>query len=587
RLLAAHNNLGNANQELGECTRAAECYRRALAISPDDAELNANLANALRQAGQLEEARTRGERAVALAPASSPAHNTLGLVLAAGGQGVEAAASFRRAVQLNPRFTPALRNLGNVLYEAGDYQGARDAYARAVGLEPQSAEAQRQLGQAQHELGELGEAIASYRRALALEPDHPQTQLSLATALRLEGRAAEAQSVCRAILAADPEHAGALSLLGDLCADRGEFAEATELFGRALARDASSPALYCSIAAQRRMTQADGAWLDGVRTLLAKRLPLAHEIGLRFALGKYYDDLGKYSEAFGEYRLAHELARRHGAPYDRAGLEREVGESMRTFDRAFLSEPHPGASASELPVFVVGMPRSGTTLTEQILASHQQAFGAGEVRFWDGALERFRAAGAGADARRDVLAALAREYLERIGERAGDALRVIDKMPANFLYAGLIHTVFPRARILHMQRHPLDTCLSLYFQNFGDLHPHAHDLESLAHYYRQYLRITAHWRAALPPQTLLEVPYEALVSDQEDWTRRMLGFIGLPWDPRCLDFHQSGRVVITASRWQVRQKINSASIERWRNYEPYLAPLAPLLDTPAAQQRGT
>ncbi|HLY52042.1 MAG TPA: sulfotransferase, partial [Steroidobacteraceae bacterium] len=468
----------------------------------------------------------------------------------------------------------------------GDYPGARDACARAVELEPQRAEAHRQLGQAQHELGQLGESIASYRRSLELEPGHLQTQLSLATALRLLGAAGEAESLCRAILEADPGHAGALALLGDLCTDRGEFAEAGELFERALTRDAGSPALYCSIAAHRRMTGADAAWLEGARTLLAKRLPLAHEIGLRFALGKYHDDLGEYSAAFAEYRRAHELARRHGAPYDREGLEREVEEIIRTFDRAFLGEPHAGSSGSELPVFVVGMPRSGTTLAEQILASHPEAFGAGELRFWDGALERFRDAGAGAGALQGVLSALSCEYLGRAGERAGAALRVIDKMPANFLYAGLIHAVFPRARILHMQRHPLDTCLSLYFQNFGDLHPHAHDLESLAHYCRQYLRVTAHWRAVLPPHTLLEVPYEELVADQEHWTRRMLEFIGLPWDARCLDFHRAdGRVVITASRWQVRQKINSGSIERWRNYEAYLAPLKPLLAAAVAEPR--
>ena len=586
RLLAAHNNLGNAYQELGDCARAADCYQRALALDPNDAELHANLANALRQLGRLEDAGAHGERAIALDPASSLAHNNLGLVLAALGHGAQAVASFRRALELDPRFAQGLHNLGNALCEVGDYRGARDAYARAIELEPQRADAHCQLGRAQHELGRLSEAIASYRRALALEPGHRQAQLGLATALRLEGGASEAEALCRAILQADPRHAAALSLLGDLCTDRGDFAAAEELFQRALASDASSAPVFCSIAAHRRMTSADGAWLEGAESLLATRLPLAHEIGLRFALGKYYDDLRRYPEAFGEYRRAHELSRRYGASYDREGLEREVEETIRRFDRPFLSQSHPGASASELPVFVLGMPRSGTTLTEQILASHPQAFGAGEVRFWDRAAELFRGAGAGAAARRHALSELARDYLARIGERAGGATRVIDKMPANFLQAGLIHTVFPRARILHMQRHPLDTCLSLYFQNFGDLHPHAHELDSLAHYYGQYLRITAHWRAVLPPQTLLEVPYEALVADQERWTRRMLEFIGLPWDPHCLDFHQAGRVVITASRWQVRQKINSGSIGRWRNYEEQLAPLKRLLDLMGAERRS-
>ena len=150
-------------------------------------------------------------------------------------------------------------------------------------------------------------------------------------------------------------------------------------------------------------------------------------------------------------------------------------------------------------------------------------------------------------------------------------------MPTNFWYAGLIHAAFPRARFIHMQRHPIDTCLSIYFQNFFNREPYANDLDSLAHYYGEYIRITDHWRTVLPAAALLEVPYEALIEDQEGWTRRMLDFVGLPWDPKCLDFHETDRVVITASKWQVRQKINTASAGRWRNYEKYVAPLRHLM----------
>ncbi len=578
RLPEAHNNLGNALQELGDCRRAVGCYRQALTLDAGDAEALGNLGNALRRLGQLEEALECTQRATALAPASSVAHNNQGLTLAALARPQEAIASFRRAVELNPRFAQALQNLGNMLCDAGDYRGAREAYARAIELEPQRADTHYHLGRALYELGELAESIASYRRALALQPAQREAQLGLATALRLEGPASEAEAGCRAILDAEPGHVGALALLGELAADRGDFVQAEALFQRALALDGSSVAVLCSIPAHRRMTGADGAWLERAEQALAKPLPLAHETGLRYALGKYYDDLGRYPEAFAAYARANELSKRHGSGYDRAGLERQVDEIMGRFDRALVSEPQRGASDSELPVLVVGMPRSGTTLTEQILASHPEAFGAGEVKFWDRAAELFTGAGPGAAARGSALAELAHDYLARLGERSGGARRVIDKMPANFLHAGLIHAALPRARILHMQRHPLDTCLSLYFQNFGDRQPHARDLDSLAHYYAQYVRITNHWRAVLPQSTLLEVPYEALVANQEEWTRRMLEFVGLPWDPRCLDFHRTERVVITASRWQVRQKINARSIGRWRNYEQYLTPLRSLLE---------
>ncbi|HET9330098.1 MAG TPA: sulfotransferase, partial [Steroidobacteraceae bacterium] len=247
-------------------------------------------------------------------------------------------------------------------------------------------------------------------------------------------------------------------------------------------------------------------------------------------------------------------------------------------DRAFLSGARAGVSDSERPVLIIGMPRSGTSLTEQILASHPQVAGAGEVRFWErilGPAAGWEAEDAPGQALREQLVA---DYLARLGIHAGGARHVIDKLPGNFLYAGAIHALLPRARFIHMQRHPLDTCLSVYFQNFHNATPFAHDLADLAHYYGQYLRLMAHWRDVLPPGTLLEVPYEGLVADTEGWTRRMLEFIGLEFDARCLEFHRTERVVITASKWQVRQQISNTSIGRWRHYEKHLQPLRALLE---------
>jgi hypothetical protein len=219
------------------------------------------------------------------------------------------------------------------------------------------------------------------------------------------------------------------------------------------------------------------------------------------------------------------------------------------------------------------MPRSGTSLTEQILASHPAVVGAGEVPFWNGAFTAFRKAEIQGPIDAKLVPGMAADYLERLAAESNGGLRVVDKMPANFFYAGLINAAFPRARIIHMQRHPIDTCLSIYFQNFFGMGPFANDLGDLAHYYGQYTRIMQHWRDLLPATALLEIPYEALIEDQEGWSRRMVAFIGLPWDPKCLEFYQTDRVVITASKWQVRQKIHSASAGRWRNYEKYLGPL--------------
>jgi tetratricopeptide (TPR) repeat protein len=575
RRLEARNNLGNALQELGEHELAATRYRQALEIEPGDPEILCNLGNTLRRLGRLEEAAACAERAVALAPGMSMARNSLGLALAALGRLAEAAASFRRALQLEPRFIEALHNLGNVSRDMGEPREALTAYREAVALDPQRAESHWHLANELYEAGRLEESVACFRRALELRPEYVLALLGLAAALRRQGSATEAEASARAALALEPDSAAALTLLGDLHTDRGEFGKAQELYERALAANAEFAPAWCGIAAQRRMTSADTAWLRGASALLARRLPLAHTIDLHYALGKYHNDLGQYDEAFGHYRQANELGKRCAMPYEAPKLEQHVDAAIGTFDRAFVQQTHTGASDSELPVFVIGMPRSGTSLTEQILASHPQVFGAGEIEFWDQAQTSLAAAGAAGQAA--ALQRIARQYLERLSARSGSAQRVVDKMPANFLHAGLIHTTFPRARIIHMQRDPLDTCVSIFFQNFTAMRAFTSDLDSLAHYYGEYLRIMAHWRAVLPPGALLDVPYEALIEDQEGWTRRMVEFVGLPWDPRCLEFHRTERVVITASRWQVRQRINGGSIGRWRRYEKHLAPLKSLM----------
>jgi tetratricopeptide (TPR) repeat protein len=576
--LEAQNNLGNAFLELGQYADAVGCYQLALGLKPQDAQILCNLSNALRQLGRLDEAAATSRRAIALDPGLSIAHNNLGLALAALGRRAEAVASYRQALQLNPAYVEALNNLGNVLRDLGERRSAVPLYAQAIELDPGRAESHCNLGNVLFELRQIDEAVASYRQALALQPDYAPAHLSLAFALRQQRRPADAEVSCQAALATNPNYVEALSFLGELRADRGQFGEAEKLFQRAIEINPDFSFAFTSIVTHRKMTSDDSSWLQGAEALAAKQLPLGHEISLRYALGKYFDDLGQYDNAFSNYRQANELTKRYGSSYDRAKLTQRVDRIISTFDAASLRQCYSGASASDLPVFIIGMPRSGTSLTEQILASHPAVFGGGEVTFWNAAYDDYRDAELEGRAGGDLIAGMARDYLEHLASLSGGVPRVVDKMPANFMYAGLIHAVFPQARIIHMLRHPLDTCLSIYFQNFFNIGPYANDLDDLAHYYREYLRITRHWRAVLPATTLLEVPYEALIGDQEAWSRRMLDFIGLPWDPRCLDFHRTERVVITASKWQVRQRLTSASAGRWRHYEKYVAPLRHLLD---------
>jgi tetratricopeptide (TPR) repeat protein len=577
-LLEAHNNLGNAFLELRQYDEAVVCYRRALEIEPQNTQVHCNLGNALRQFGLLDEAVTSGRNAVALDPTLSEAHNSLGLALAASGQFDEAVASYRQALICNPGHVEALNNLGNVLRDLGELREAISFYTRAVEIDPKRAESHCNLGNALLGFRQIDEAAVSLGRALALQPESALAHLSLATVRRLQRRANDAEDSCRTALAIDPNYVEALSLLGELRADAGRFSEAEELFRQALAIKPDFPFAYFSIATHRKMTGVDTGWLRGAEALLSKRLPLRHKIDLRYALGKYFDDVGQYDEAFEHYRLANELTNRYESNYDRSALTQRVDEIISSFDAAFMHRCRPFASSSELPVFIIGMPRSGTSLTEQILASHEAVFGAGELTFWDAAFLAYKKARLQGEAGPHLIPGMVGDYIDRLTAISPGTLRVVDKMPANFFHAGLIHAAFPRARIIHMQRHPIDTCLSIYFQNFYNTSPYANDLDNLAFYYGEYLRIMSHWRSVLPATTLLEVPYEGLIKDQEGWTRRLVNFVGLPWDPKCLDFHTTNRVVITTSKWQVRQKIHAASAGRWRHYEKFLGPLRRLLN---------
>lgn len=566
----ALNNLGNAFLELDRCQEAADCYRSAQARKPDDAPILANLGNALWRVGLSDEALAAGQRAVELAPELDLAHHNLGLILASRGEREAAVASYMQALKLNPARTEAWNSLGDAWRDLGARREALACYARAVELDPQRALSHCKLGNILFDMRRIDEAVASYRRALAANPRHAPAHAALALALRQLRRSEEAEASCRAALAIDPGFVEAVSLLGELRADRGHFAEAEKSFGRALSINPAFAAAYSSIVTHRRMTAEDGDWYRGASALLGMRPPLGDEISLHYALGKYSDDLEDYERAFEHYREANELSKRYGARYNGEDFSRFTGSIIERIDRKFVERCRPHASASELPAFIVGMPRSGTSLAEQILASHPAVCGAGELTYWHtafGALGRAQRAGRDPG---ETMAELTRECLAQLRGLDGGAQRVIDKMPANFLYLGLIHGLFPAARIIHMQRDLRDTCLSIYFQNFFNIGPYANDLADLAHYHGQYRRIMAHWRSLLPPSALLEVPYEGLVAEPESWSRRMVEFLGLPWDERCLSFHETERAVVTASKWQVRQKISQSSVGRWRHYEKFI-----------------
>ncbi|HVH84742.1 MAG TPA: sulfotransferase, partial [Steroidobacteraceae bacterium] len=358
-------------------------------------------------------------------------------------------------------------------------------------------------------------------------------------------------------------------------------------FRRALAVKPGFPTALFHLAHLRGAEPTDAEVGAIERALEAPRLPRQARIGLSFALARLCDERGEYDKAFLHCKRANDMKAADQA-FDHEGLARHVDALVATFDRGFFAARRGLGSPSERPVFVVGMPRSGTTLVEQILASHPEVRGAGELAASNAMVEglaRLPNATAAGKAYPEAAGlldqeeaqALAERYLEAVGRDAregegGEPRRVTDKMTGNFMRLGLIALLLPRARVIHCQRDPFDTCLSCYFQNFLEPFPFTSELSRLGKYYREYERLMAHWRAVLPAP-MLEVPYEALVADPEPWCRRMLEFCGLPWDERVLRFFATERAVQTASFWQVRQPIYLSSVGRWRHYRAHLGSL--------------
>jgi tetratricopeptide (TPR) repeat protein len=568
----AHVNYGNALGRLGNLDGAVASYRRALAVAPACVEAHTNLGNVLLELGRPDEALASCRRALEIAPDHAAAHATSGAAWLALGQFDQAVLCYRRALELAPDDAEAHNDLGNALFELGRRDEAEHSYGRAVLLRPRLAAAHANLANVWRSQGRLEEATAGYRRALDIEPEFAEAHLSLGVALRLAGCPGEAAQSGRRALELNPRSAAAHVLMAELHADQGRFAEAESAFGQAASLDPQSSEAWAGIVRVRRMTASDTAWLAAAERLAAQRLPPRKEAGLRQAMGKYFDDLKSFDAAFSQFQRANDLKKGCRPPYDRQSLVRKIDRIIH--DYADPCTPrHPGDTLdSPRPVFIVGMLRSGTTLAEHILASHPGIFGAGELAFWNGAssaCESIR----GRAARAPMGCRWARDYLQLLERLSPDAVRVVDKMPANFLSLGLIHAALPKARIIHLERHPIDTCLSIYFQHLESSVDYANDLEDLAHYYGQYLRLMRHWRRVLPGDAILHLPYEGLVADPEIWSRRLFKFIGVPWDPRCLDFQRTRRPVITASKWQVRQAISTSSVGRWRHYANFVGPL--------------
>jgi tetratricopeptide (TPR) repeat protein len=492
--------------------------------------------------GAYSEALKRYQELISLDSRDALARNCLGIALAQLSQYSDAEAEFRRAIGIKPSLPDAYFNLAGVLEVTGRYHEAEVPLRKALKLKPSYVEARLRLGSSFVLMGRLGEARDCFERALRVAPRNPQALVGMGQTEALMGR----------------------------------FVEAEALYRRALEVDNSEFHAWAALAWLRKMTPADSGWLKRAEELVDSGLATIDESTMRFAIGKYYNDVEDFGRAFRSYERANELHKLRAEPYNTEAHVRYVDDMVRVYTSEAVGRIGTGGSNSERPVLVVGMPRSGTSLVEQIIASHPAAAGAGELNFWTTVVRKHETVIRQQLLDEPLRKKLATEYLRLLAGHSDSALRVVDKAPANTDYLGLIHSVYPKARMIYLRRDPIDTCLSCYLQQLQPALNFTMDLRDLANYYRQHKRLMGHWRSVLPPETLLEVPYEELVVDQEKWTRRILEFLDLPWDERCLEFHKTERAVTTASAWQVRQKVYTSSVQRWRNYKKFIGPLLEL-----------
>jgi tetratricopeptide (TPR) repeat protein len=593
----AQNNLGTSLRELGRNDDALEAFRGAVALDPESAAARANLGQQLIDRGDAEEGLDHCREAVRLQPTLAAAHNNLGNAFRALERYDEAWTGYDQALRLDPGLIVVHVNWGVALQQQGRPAEAADFFRRAAESAPDDVDVWRRLADA-HAANDNPAAVLPCReRVVSLRPEQAQAHNDLGRALHEEGQRTEAAACYRRALDLQADFLDALLNQGELCEELGQMAEAEAGYRRAAAAHPRSPGPPARLAnlLRGRLPDADR---EAAQALVEEpRLADGPRCGLLFGLAHDHDARGAYAEAAACLARANALTRdarrQYGRPYDAAEHTRFVDQLIAGFTPELFARLVGSGDPTRRPVFVFGMPRSGTTLVEHLLASHSLTHGAGELRLARQTFESIQTllgrqgddvptciaalngAAAGELARRhlDGLAAiLGRDRGEPGASAPGETpLRIVDKMPDNYLYLGLLALLFPQATFIHVRRDARDVALSCWMTNFRAIR-WADDPDNLAARIRDHRRLASHWRTALPVP-VHEVVYEHLVDDFEAEARRLVEACGLYWEPACLEFHRTARPVRTASVTQVRQPLYRRALARWKHYEPFLADL--------------
>lgn len=614
----SHANLAVAYLGAGRIDKGIASLRQTLKLAPQHADAHFNLGLALLQGQDPTAAVPHLQAAVRLMPANPIAHMNLGLALAGTAGPEEALEHFQRAADLAPTNAVVHLNLSNVLLDLGNVERALGeaeaavrldprfpaahcaraqalnranrgllaigAYQQAIKIDPGYAPAHNALGGLYQKRGQYVDAEAHLRKAFHLHPGDDEYALDLARILALLARLPEAVEVCRTLEAEKPEAPESYRAHAEMLLQAGQFDEAREILSR-LRKVNPDPAGYFDLMAQDRSREIDDEDLAAAKTrILDPAITSPEKVRLCFSVASVLDRRRDFDGAFDYYCQGNSI-RNAESDYDFEDISDHFRRLTETFDESFFDARKNIGVADDKPVFIVGMPRSGTSLVEQILASHPEVAGGGERDDMNvladdladmlGGTTPYPECTVGIDGK--LAHHLACDYLAKDSDQSGSARRVTDKMPANFLHLGVIALLFPGARVIHCTRDPMAICFSIFTQTFAGRTSYAYNMDRLGHFYGLYVRLMDHWRKVCP-LPMLDVQYADLIADQEGKSREIIEFCGLDWDDGILDFHKTRRPVRTASLWQVRQPIYTSAIDRWRSFERHLAPLKAALE---------
>lgn len=613
----AHNNLGNVLMDRGRLKEATMAYRKAQSLLPNHPMLLSNVGNALQRQGDNEQAIQWFQKAIQQDANYADAYNNLGNALAATGaieparkayhdtlrinpgqvgaytnlanieleleNYAEAENGFRKALSLQPNQLEAAIGLGSALFEQEKYTSAISVYRKALLIDPNSVVALTGLGNALCLSWDLDEAITSFEKAIKIEPGYFKAYIGLGKARGDIGDREPAIAALQQAIDLAPDHTDAKIELANLYSNYGQIDLAISLYRDVIELDPDNSDAYRVLAKNRKFSEKD-ADLEAMETLYTNdQLPETSRMHLAFALGKAYEDLQQFEQSFECIATGNRL-KRNTISYQTSDTQSYFENIKQTFSKEFFADRNATGSADSTPIFILGMPRSGTSLAEQILASHPDVYGAGELMSLSKIVqEQFAAADKGAfpeavDQVTDTgYQAMGETYLSSIKSLAANSKRITDKMPHNFQYVGLIKLILPNAKVIHCRRDPMDTCLSIYKHLFTGKHDYAYEMTELGQYYRLYQELMEHWCEVLPG-FVYHLDYELLVENQESQTRCLLDFCELDWDPACLAFEKTRRKVRTASNAQVRRPMYKDSVALWRRYEKQLRPLYEIIN---------